>query len=158
MIKRLTILISMISLIYVLAGCSIEESEHNKMLEGSDLDYIYESIQLFIKDQDKDLTIIKDNDSNLLTIVDSSITPKFISSQRTAIKLNGYKAIKYKWDQENKLLLSKISNYKKAMNTLGYDFNIALLRCDKDLSKKYYYALNEEIVYDNLFDNINFQK
>lgn len=157
LIKRSFALLSIILLtISLLIGCSKKENNDLGVKNESDLNYVYNSVKLFIKNDDKNLYVIKDEKSNLITIVDNSITKKFIDHQSLAIKLNGYKETKSKWDQDNSSLIGRIESYKHAMDLLGYKVNFGLLRYDKETNEKYYYAINGSIIYDKLFESIDF--
>lgn len=155
MVKKSFTLFLVILLVFTFfTGCSKKEDVYSEVTEKSNLDYVYDSVKLFIRTKDKKLSVIKDEENNLITIVDNSITEKFINHQILAIKVNGYKNTKYKWDQDNKYLINNIANYKNAMNCLGYKVNFALLRCNNETNEKYYYAINGNVKYDKLFESI----
>lgn len=151
LIKRSFTLSLIILLVFTLfTGCSTKEDSYLETTEKSHLDYVYDSVKLFIRTKDKNLSVIKDEENDLITIIDNSIAEQFINHQILAIKLNGYKEIKYKWDQDNSYLIDSIENYKNAMDHLGYKINFVLLRGNNETS----YAINGKVIYDKLFKSI----
>lgn len=154
--KSFALLFIILLTISLLIGCRKEENNDSLIKDKSDLNYAYNSVKLFVQNEDKNLYVTKDEKNNLITIVDNSITKGFIEHQRLAIKLNGYKEIRHKWDVYNNALIDRIENYKYAMDILGYEVNFSLLRCDKDTNENYYYCVNGNVIYDRLFELIGF--